>query len=243
MQQPADPPLGFHPLYRQVKERLTERLVTGHWKPGALLPSEFQLAEELGVSQGTVRKALDELTAEKLLVRRQGRGTFVAEHDQEHALFHFFKLRLVDGGRATPKSHLLKRSAGRAKRQEARRLELERGAPVVRLTRLRELDGRPAVFERLVLPAALFPGLAEAETLPNTLYSLFAHRYGITVKRAEEALRAVAAGTEAAGHLGLEAGAPLLEIDRVARAIDGQAVEWRLSLCDTRHCHYGITLS
>ena len=239
----SDAPLGFRPLYRQVKERLTERLISGHWKPGALLPSEFQLAEALGVSQGTVRKALDELTAEKLLVRRQGRGTFVAEHDAEHTLFHFFKLRRKDGARVTPQSVLLRRAEGRAKRREARRLELAAGAPVVRLTRLRTLDGRPAILEGLVFPATLFPDLANLEDLPNTLYSLFAHRYGITVKRADENLGAVAAGPEAAKHLGVEEGAPLLEIDRVARSLDGQAIEWRLSHCDTRHIRYAISLS
>ena len=83
---------GFKPLYQQVKDLLIERLIGGYWRPGDLLPSEMQLAEQLGVSQGTVRKALDEMTAGNLLVRRQGRGTYVAEHDQEHALFHFFKL-------------------------------------------------------------------------------------------------------------------------------------------------------
>src|SRR3546814_5348116 len=83
--------LVFKPRYQQVKDRLIGRLIGSYWKPGDLLPSEMQLAEELGVSQGTVRKALDEMTADNLLVRRQGRGTYVAEHDQEHALFHFFK--------------------------------------------------------------------------------------------------------------------------------------------------------
>ena len=243
MQQQTKAPLGFRPLYKQVKERMTEGLISGHWKPGALLPSEFQLAEELGVSQGTVRKALDEMTAEKLLVRRQGRGTFVAEHDQEHTLFHFFKLTRDDGLRVVPKSRLLGRSAGRAKRREAERLALAKEAQVIRLTRLRELDGRPAVYERLVVPAALFPDLASRKTLPNTLYSLFAHGYGITVQRADERLRAVAAGPEAAKHLGVSAGAPLLEIDRIARALDGQAIEWRLSQCDTRDFHYGISLA
>ena len=109
---------GFKPLYQQVKDLLIERLIGGYWKPGDLLPSEFQLAGELGVSQGTVRKALDEMTAGNLLVRRQGRGTYVAEHDQEHALFHFFKMTDRQGQPLVPESRVLRISKGRARSSE-----------------------------------------------------------------------------------------------------------------------------
>src|SRR5690606_27406758 len=114
MTAPAPALPGFKPLYQQVKDLLIGRLIGGHWKPGDLLPSEIQLAEELGVSQGTVRKALDEMTAGNLLVRRQGRGTYVAEHDQEHALFHFFKLADRAGRPLVPESRVVKIALGPA---------------------------------------------------------------------------------------------------------------------------------
>lgn len=234
---------GLKPLYQQVKDLLIGRLIGGYWKPGDLLPSEFQLAEELGVSQGTVRKALDEMTAGNLLVRRQGRGTYVAEHDQEHALFHFFKLTDRAGRPLVPESRVLRFSRGAAKNGEAGRLRLPAGDAVIRITRVRSLAGRPAIFERIVLPAALFPGLDEKRDLPNTLYTLYARDYGITVARAEERLSAVAAGAEAARHLGIDRAAPLLAIDRTARALDERPVEWRLSLCDTRELVYSVTLA
>jgi GntR family transcriptional regulator len=234
---------GFKPLYQQVKDLLIGRLIGGYWKPGDLLPSEFQLAEELGVSQGTVRKALDELTAGNLLVRRQGRGTYVAEHDQEHALFHFFKLTDRAGRPLVPESRVLRLSRGAAKAAEAERLQLAPGDEAIRITRVRSLSGKPAIFERIVLPAALFPGLDEKRDLPNTLYTLYARDYGITIGRAEERLSAVAAGAEAARHLGIDREAPLLAIDRTARALDQRPVEWRLSLCDTRDQVYTVTLA
>lgn len=239
---------GFKPLYQQVKDLLIGRLIGGYWKPGDLLPSEMQLAEEFGVSQGTVRKALDEMTAINLLVRRQGRGTYVAEHDQEHALFHFFKLTDRQGRPLVPESCVLRLARGPAKAAEAARLKLEPGAEVVRVTRVRSLAGRPAIFERIALPAALFPGLEEKRDLPNTLYTLYARDYGITIGRAEERLTAVAAGAEAARHLDLPREAPLLAIDRIALALDpnplgGRPVEWRLSLCDTRDQVYSVTLA
>lgn len=234
---------GVKPLYRQVKDLLIERLIGGHWKPGDLLPSEIQLAGELGVSQGTVRKALDEMTAGNLLVRRQGRGTYVAKHDQEHALFHFFKLTDRRGLPLVPESRVLRISKGRARTAEAARLQIDANAEVTRVTRVRSLAGRPAIFERIVLPTALFPDLHEKRDLPNTLYTLFARDYGITIARAEERLSAVAAEAEAARHLDLDAGAPLLAIDRTALGLDGRPVEWRLSLCDTRAQVYSVTLA
>ena len=90
------------PLYRQAGEALMRRLVDGRWRPGEIIPPEHALAAELGVSQGTVRRALDELARINLVVRRQGKGTYVAEHTRERALFHFFHLVGDDGKRALP---------------------------------------------------------------------------------------------------------------------------------------------
>lgn len=230
--------LAPRPLYVQVRELMIGRMIQGVWKPGAVLPSEVQLAEEFGVSQGTVRKALDALAAENLVIRRQGRGTFVAEHDDERTLFHFFHLVGEDGSRQLPGGTQLSCRAGRASRTEAARLDLERGAGVIRLRRTRDLGGVAAIYEAISVPAALFPGLGGEGELPNTLYELYEARYGVTIARAEERLRAVEAPGDAAALLGLKPGAPVLEIDRVAFALDGRPAEWRVSLCDTRHHHY-----
>lgn len=234
---PASAPAP-RPLYAQVRELMIGRMIQGVWKPGAVLPSEFQLAEEFGVSQGTVRKALDALAAEKLVIRRQGRGTFVAEHDAERALFHFFHLVGTDGSHQLPGAEVLSCRAGKASRDEAARLEMARGEPVIRVRRTRDLGGVPAIYETIAVPAARFPGLGDDGALPNTLYELYEGRFGVTIVRAEERLRAVEAPAEAAGFLGLAPGAPLLEIDRVAFALDGRPAEWRVSLCDTRHHYY-----
>ncbi|NBB84258.1 MAG: UTRA domain-containing protein [Alphaproteobacteria bacterium] len=221
---------GFRPLYQQVRD---------------LLPSEPRLAAELKVSQGTVRKALDDLAAQNLVVRRQGRGTFVAAHSADRSLFHFFQLVGDDGRRRRPDSRLLDCRRGMAGPAEAARLDLAAGALVVRIDRLRLLDGRPAIVERIVVPQALFPGLdaAERRPLPNTLYDLYQRDYGVTVARAAEKLKAVAAGPEEADQLHVARGAPLLEIDRVAFDLDGRPVEWRLSRCPTADIHYAADLA
>lgn len=226
------------PLYVQVKELMRSRLSEGSWKPGRLLPSEFELAAEFGVSQGTVRKALDELAVEKLVVRRQGKGTFVAEHDDDRALFHFLKLLADDGARALPESRVLAVKVARANAVERATLALEEGAKVWRIDRLRKLSGRPSILEQVSAPEALFPGLGREEPVPNTLYRLYEARYGVTVARAEERLKAVAARKAEADALDIAPGTPLLAIDRIAFAIDGRPVELRRSLCLTDRHHY-----
>ena len=235
---PGSSLLSPRPLYAQVRELMIGRMVQGVWKPGAVLPSEMQLAEEFGVSQGTVRKALDALAAENLVIRRQGRGTFVAEHDDERALFHFFHLVGEDGERQLPGGTLISCRTAKANREESARLEIARGASVIRLRRTRDMAGASTIYESISVPENLFPGLGENGPLPNTLYELYETDYGVTIVRAEERLRATAVRGEPAQLLGFEPGAPVLEIDRVAFALDGRPAEWRVSLCDTRHHHY-----
>jgi len=230
----------FKPLYLQVKDLMVKRLATGAWRPGEMLPSEFGLAAEFKVSQGTVRKALDELAAQNLVVRQQGKGTFVAQHTPQRALFHFFHLVSDDGARALPDARTLSLKKKTVDRTEAMRLGLERGASVFRLVRLRTLGGEMAIFERIVLPAALFPGFGgrRPAEVPNELYRYYEESHGVTVTRAVEKLKAVRARAEEARPLGLDTGAPLLEIDRVAYTVDGRAVEWRRSRCNTARHHY-----
>lgn len=230
-------PLGFRPLYRQVRDRLMRRIADGFWHPGQMLPSESQIAGEFGVSQGTVRKALDEMAAAHILMRRQGRGTFVSEHNEQRVLFQYFKLVPDEGKRAFPESVALSCQVKAATVEECGALDLAPGADVIRIRRMRSLHGRPCVCEHIVLPAALFEGLAEAE-IPNNLYALYAGRYGVTIARATEKLKAVGASPADAEVLRLAPGAPVLRVDRLARAIDGRIVEWRISVCRTDAVHY-----
>jgi len=229
--------LGFRPLYRQVKENFVRRLVEGVWAPGMALPSEGQLANEIGVSQGTVRKALDELAAENLLVRRQGRGTFCAEHDEERILFQFFKLVCDDGVTHFPDSTILDVESCIGCDAERAALELQADDRVIRVRRLRSLGGSPVILETVSLPESVFPGLADGP-VPNNLYSLFARRYGVTIAHAREKLKAVLLTAGQADLLRVAAGSPALEIDRVALSLDGSPVERRLSLCLTEEAHY-----
>ncbi len=188
----AGQPVGFRPLYRQAKDVLVQRIAKGAWQPGQILPNEFEIAADLGVSQGTVRKALDEMTAENLLVRRQGRGTFVARHDEERILFQFFKLTCDDGKRRFPESRVLDVRVVRASREACELLGLAAGDKAIQIERVRSLEGVTCIAEGMVLPQRLFAGI-ENRDLPNNLYELYASEFGVTVARASERLKAIAA--------------------------------------------------
>jgi GntR family transcriptional regulator len=233
---PADT-LGFRPLYLQVRENLTKRIADGSWRSGEIVPSEMQIAAELGVSQGTVRKALDDMTVANLLVRKQGKGTFVASHDEARILFQFFKLQLESGEQVFPESDVLNVSTSVADQKETTKLALAAGESVIRIKRIRSLAGKRAIVEMIVLPAALFEGFQNND-IPNNLYNAFSQNFGITISGGSERLTAVLASETDLNDLGLSGERALLQIDRVATGLDGRPIEWRVSKCDTRYIHY-----
>ncbi|HXS05428.1 MAG TPA: GntR family transcriptional regulator [Rhizomicrobium sp.] len=233
---------GFRPLYRQVYDILVRKIAEGVWKPGEMLPSEQMLAREMGVSHGTVRKVLDALTAENLLLRRQGKGTFVAEHNQDRALFRFFHIARPGGERLVPEAANVKIKSRSSRTTEATRLGLRNKDAVFEISRLRLIGGKPVIRETVILPQILFPRLDRIGELPNTLYSLYQSQFGITVAAAREELRAAAATREDQSSLGVTAGSPLLVVGRVALSLTGQPVEWRESRVRTDHLVYAVTL-
>ena len=234
-----DEPLAFRPLYRQVRDTLVRRIIAGTWSPGHILPSEIKLAAELHVSQGTVRKALDEMARENLLVRRQGLGTFVANRDQNGGAFNFFSLVPDEGDRVYPTSEVLSCDIFSSSAEERRRLKLGRADRVVRIQRVRAIEGRRTIHELLVLPSARFPGIAEM-SLTGKMYGLYSVKFGVIVDAVHEQLKAVAATPKDAKILGLPTGSPLLRIDRLATSSDNVPVEWRCSLCVTNNLHYEV---
>jgi GntR family transcriptional regulator len=240
----ADGP-AFSPLYQQIKGLLLRRLQAGEWQPGQSLPSEAELAVRFKVSQGTVRKAIDELAAENLLVRRQGKGTFVSTHDEERTRYRFLRLTPDAGGTPNLARRMLHCRRMRGGAEVARALDLATGEPVVEVRRLL-LDGeRPVVLDDLWLPGALFKGLT-AEVMAQwrgPLYRLFELEFSVRMIRAEEKIRAVAAAAEEAALLDVSVGAPLLRVERRSFTYGDRPVELRRGLYRTEHFHYRNELS
>lgn len=228
------------PLYAEVKRRIVRGLRDGDWALGAPLPSEAELAARYAVSVGTVRKALGELTAERLLVRRPGRGTFAANHSRDSMLDAFFHIVDDRGGKAFPESRMLSFRRQKADVHTAARLGVGRDSPVFQIENLLYLQGRPTIYDRIRVPRLLFPALDAAAFRDRdmTIFAFYQSRFGVTVTRVEEWVRAASADARAARELGVERGAAVLAIERVAYTYEGQPVEVRDRRVSTRSHAY-----
>ena len=231
------------PLYTQVKELLIRDVVEGRWKAGAILPSEFDLADEFGVSQGTIRKALDELSDENIVFRRQGKGTFITKTTPQNSLFHYFHITRNDGLHAIPRSLTVSIDEIAAVAAVNQELQCEKEATLFFIQRIRFLENIRALFERIYLPCELFAGLARERQLPDALYNFYEREHGVTIHRAEDRIKAKAADKSIARHLEIPVATPVLAIERKAYRLDGRAVEYRISYCESSRYHYFVKLN
>ncbi len=231
---------SFHPLYQQIKILITQSLISGEWRPGEAIPSEIELASRFNVSQGTVRKAISELADENLLIRHQGKGTFVASHTEERRQLHFVRITSDKGGVIYPEGKLLECRRGKADSAIAKLLEINTGASLVVIKRLLNVSARPLLLEEIRLAAAMFKGL-NADVINRhecKMYSMFESEFGIRITQVVEQIKAVAPNSEAVKLLKLNTGAPLLCIERVAYTYGDKPVEWRKSLCNSKEHYY-----
>jgi GntR family transcriptional regulator len=230
----------FSPLYRQIKGLILQALDGGEWRPGEVIPSEMELAARFGVSQGTVRKAVDELAAENYLLRRQGKGTFVSSHNDPRAFFRFLRLQRLNGDVESSNSIPFECWRAKAGQEAARMLGIQLADPIIIVRRVLEFSGKPVVLDEIYLRGDTFAGLS-LDTLKEwqgSLYSLFETRFGVRMVRAEEKLRAVAADRAAAELLNVREGSPLLSVERVSYSYGDRPMEWRRGLYSTaEHCY------
>ncbi len=231
---------SFSPLYRQIKVLMTRSLQNGEWRPGDAIPSELELASRFKVSQGTVRKAIDELATDNLLVRRQGRGTFVATHSEQQAQYRFLRLGADDGLPEAAERRFIDCRRLRAPADVARAFGIKSGDSALQVRRVLSFKGRPVIFDDIWLPGRLFKGLS-AERLSSyqgPMYALFETEFGVHMVRAEEKIRAVTADAEAAILLGVAQGSPLLSVERLSLTYADRPVELRRGLYHTGSHHY-----
>jgi GntR family transcriptional regulator len=232
---------AFSPLYQQIKALIVRSLQAGEWRPAEAIPSEIDLAARFKVSQGTVRKAIDELAAENLLVRRQGKGTFVATHAEERVQYRFLRLTPDSPETAgSDKREMLECRRLRAPADIARALAIKPGDPVIEVRRVLHFSDKPVVYDDIWLPGNLFKGLTveRLNEYKGPMYGLFETEFGVRLIRAEEKLRAVAADADQAPLLGVPVGAPLLSVERLAFTYDDQPVELRRGFYHTESHFY-----
>ena len=236
---------AYSPLYQQIKALLLQSLDQGEWKPGEVIPSEVELAARFQVSQGTVRKAIDELAAENLLLRRQGKGTFVATHHEDKVRFRFLRLAPDDGVPAVSGSQILECRRVRSPADIAVLLQLRTGDMVVNLRRVLAFEQAPTILDDIWLPGNVFKGLSTSSLAHNKgpLYAFFESEYGVSMVRAEEKIKAVSATADQARLLQVASGAPLLRVERVSFTYGDRPMEVRRGLYVTDSFHYKNSLN
>lgn len=248
----AFPPAGltpaFSPLYQQIKVLILKSLQAGEWKPGELIPSEMDLAARFRVSQGTVRKAIDELAAENLVIRRQGKGTFVATHAEQQGQYRFLRL-MPDSGDISSEGpaerQIIDCKRLRASADIARPLGLRTGEAVLQLRRVLSFQGTPTIMEDVWLPGGPFKGLTadRLATYKGPMYALFETEFSVHMVRAEEKIRAIAADSVSARLLNVAPGEPLLSVERIAYTYNDLPMELRRGLYRTDTHHYKNALN
>jgi GntR family transcriptional regulator len=239
---------AFSPLYQQIKTLILRSLQAGEWKPGDMIPSELDLAARFKVSQGTVRKAIDELATDNLLVRRQGKGTFVATHAEQHIQYRFLRLLPDDGdpgSQGQAERSIIECRRQRAPAEVARQLGLRTGDGVIQVRRVLAFQGIPTILEEIWLPGHSFKGLT-IETLADDkgpMYALFETQFGVRMVRAAEKVKAVVADADLAPLLGVQPGHPLLSVERLAFTYNDVPMELRRGHYRTETRHYHNELS
>ena len=234
------PVASFSPLYEQIKAMILASLQASEWLPGAAIPSEMELAARYAVSQGTVRKAIDELAAQSLLVRRQGKGTFVATHQEDDWQYRFLRLAPDSGQKFHLTNQFLTCEKTKANAHVAELLKLKAGDPIIHIDRIQSFAGKPIVFEEIFLPGVRFKGL-DLQALNDwrgPMYAFYEGQYATHMVRAEEKIKAMAADELLAKHLHLAEGAPILSVERLAFTYGNKPVEIRHARYDTSDQHY-----
>ena len=232
---------AFAPLYKEVRKLLTQSLADGEWKPGEALPSESKLSQRFHVAIGTVRRAIDELVAEHILVRQQGRGTFVATHTPKRMLYRFFHIVGEDGCKEFPESEMVAFTRDRADEEEAKRLNLLPGARVIRIVNLQHLGGkcrsRWTTWCSRTIASPISPrrfcATATTRIIPSTrraTESMWCAPMSGCAPRSATGTRRSCSGSKA--------GTPLLEINRTAMTYHNTPVELRRSLVNTAAHEY-----
>jgi GntR family transcriptional regulator len=235
---------AFSPLYQQIKHLILESLQAGEWKPGESIPSEMDFAQRFKVSQGTVRKAIDELAAENLVIRRQGKGTFVSTHAEHNVQYRFLKL-IPDNGdinsEGPAQREIIECRKLRCSAEIARSLQLQPNDAAIQIRRVLSFNQVPTILEDIWLPAASFKGISadQLKQYQGPTYALYEVEYGIRMVRANEKIRAVLPDASQALLLQIEAICPLLSVERIAYTYQDQPMELRRGLyrTDTHHYH------
>lgn len=233
------------PLYQRLRDEMLGKIAAGEWLPGEAIPTETELTRQYGVAIGTVRKAVETLVAEGLLLRAQGRGTFVRRPNFDGSLFRFFRQVNASGQSQVPQSRILDCRQAPADAAARQALKLADDELCIHLQRLRLVDNRPLFHERIWLPLSRFADLLDVapNDFPQLLYPFYEQQCGQRIASAQETLSVSAADTETAATLDVALASPIVVIERTALGYDRTPLEYRLSRAAAENFRYQVEIS
>lgn len=217
------------PLYQVVESYIIELIDSGNLIPGDLIPSEPQIAATLDVSQGTVKKAIDNLVWQKRLYRHQGKGTYVSRIDFNNSLFRFFSYGDEKGQEVRIQKETTTRKLKPGTAKICKQLAVPTGTVLLHIERVGYVNNKtPVLVEYSWWIADVVPGLENEEVhIPDLLYALVVDKYRLPIIRAEETLTAEGCDKSTATVLQIEPGTPVVVLKRTTYTTGNRVVEIR----------------
>ena len=232
---------NLSPLYQQVYQTILEDITSGKWQVNDKLPTDYEYADKLKVSPGTIRKAFDKLVANRIVKRMQGKGTFLNKLKAETNLFIFFRFFDKKGQSITPASKVLRQSIEPLDTSISKLLDIKPGSQALTITRIRYNKEVPFIYENVYLPLQYFKGLNNLKqgfVLPNTLYDYLQRDFDVHVHDTAEVITAVKSSQKIAKYLSCLTNTPLIKVKRIALDISKRKVEFRESYANSELVDY-----
>ena len=216
------------PYYHQLIEIIKHNIQSDVWQPGDQIPSEMELCDTFGISRTVVRQALRELETDNIIVKRKGKGTFVAKPKISEGLIQKltgFYQDMIERG-LEPVTRVLFQDVISANEKIAHYLDVPIGSDIVEIKRLRSIHDEPIQVVTTYIPLALSPNLANVDLTHRSLYEYLETKNGIKIYRGKRVIEAVLANEEEAELLEIDPGDPLIKLNSVSYTKQGQAVEY-----------------
>ena len=235
---------GKVPLYHQLKGLLRDRIESGEWQPGQRIPPERELCSTFNVSRATTTQALNDLERMGLVERRQGKGTFVAQPKLVQSLLGFYTFTestLANG--LKPLIKIISIGVVAPAVRHAKMLKLPSEAKVIRIERLRLVNGEPVLLDECIIPYDLCPNLVHEDLEKNLLHDVLSQKYGVRMVGQEKWVEPVILDDYEAGLLRTKRGALGLLVERIAYTDGKKPMEFRKMLVPGHRCKYVVEVT
>jgi GntR family transcriptional regulator len=232
------------PLYYRIMEQLREEIKRGHWNVDDKIPSEAELCDLFGVSRAVVRQALNELENDGLVIKKQGKGTYVARpRETSHLAQELLGFYEEMAKRGTPPiSKVLRQKVEPASYTVAEQLKVIPGSEVIVIERVRYVNNEPILLVTSFLPFNLCSSILDTDLRTNSVYGYLENDLGLKPSYGRRIIQAVSANKQHALLLQVDEGDPLISFDGITYLADGRPIEWYHSVFRSDRLKFEVRL-